>query len=323
MKKKVWRQKVTAYLALNDTTKAIEFTEKLLEKYKAATVTVEACQLVGQRCDEDAEKIAGGDDPTPDKITPEALKLWELAARYYANWIHSAIEAKQRIKIEDAIGIADRIYNLGLKINNIDDKKSFTSYDLDGFKKAGIFGDAARIYEPIADEKLGRLPTGVDSSKLLLKLAWCHDFAQNWEGARDAYENLIDGERLRNQGQQTLNEAVLKAKPWLFVAYEELGHVYLRLGTKGVAKATSMQEAYTIFANVVSKSVKDTEAWWRAKYYVGKILFEKGGQNDFESALMLIKDMHSNYPNWDEDKFKMRDRWIELEKQILDKAPKK
>lgn len=321
VKKKVWRQKVTAYLAMDETMKAVEVTEKLLERYKAAPVTVEACQLVGQKCDEEAEKLAG-ENPTPDKITPEAMKLWELAAKYYANWIHSGIEAKQKIKIEDALAVADRIYNLGLTINQIDTSKSFTSYDLDKFKNARIFVDAARIYDPIANDVLGR-PQGVDTSKLLLKLAWCHDFAQNWDGARDAYEALIESERLRNKGAQTLNDAVLKAKPWLFVAYEELGHVYLKLAAKGDNKANYMQEAYTIFANVVSKSEKDTEAWWRAKYLVIKILFEKGGQNDFEMALMGIKDMRANYPNWDEDKFKMRDRWIEMEKTIMDRAPKK
>jgi tetratricopeptide (TPR) repeat protein len=323
VRKKVWRQKVTAYLSQNDTMKAVEYTEKLIEKYKAAPVTVEACQLVGAKCDEDAEKIAG-ENPTPESITPEALKLWELAAKYYANWIHSGIEAKQKIKIEDALQVADRIYNLGLMINQIDDKKSFTSYDLEKFKKPGIFADAARIYDPIANEVLGR-PQGVDTSKLLLKLAWCHDFTQNWAGARDAYETLIESERLRNKGAQTLNDAVLKLenKKYLFAAYEELGHVYLKLAAKGENKANSLQEAYTIFANVVSKSEKDCEAWWRAKYLVIKILFEKGGQNDYEMALMGIVDMRKNYPNWDEDKFKMRDRWIEMEKAILDKAPKK
>ncbi|MEK7469720.1 MAG: tetratricopeptide repeat protein [Planctomycetota bacterium] len=321
VRKKVWRQKITAYLATNDTPKAVEYTEKLLEKFRAAAVTVEACQLVGAKCDEEAEKIAG-ENPTAETITADAMKLWELAAKYYANWIHSGIEAKQKIKIEDALQVADRIYNLGLLINQIDDKKSFTSYELDKLKKPGIFIDAARIYDPIANEQLGR-PQGVDTSKLLLKLAWCHDFAQNWVGARDSYEALIESERLRNKGAQTLNDAVLKAKKWLFVAYEELGHVYLKLAAKGDNKANSLQEAYTIFANVVSKSEKDTEAWWRAKYLVIKILFEKGGQNDYEMALMGIKDMRANYPNWDEDKFKMRDRWIDIEKAILDRAPKK
>ncbi|MCC6741994.1 MAG: tetratricopeptide repeat protein [Planctomycetia bacterium] len=321
VKKRVWRQKVTAYLAMDDTAKAVEVTEKMMEKYRASAVTVEACQLVGAKCDEEAEKLAG-ENPTPESITPEAMKLWELAAKYYANWIHSGIEAKQKIKVDDALAVADRIYNLGLLINKIDTAKSFTSVELDKLKNPRIFVDAARIYEPVANEQLGRLQ-GVDTSKLLLKLAWCHDFAQNWEGSRDAYEILIDSERLRKKGSQTLEDAVLKAKPWLFVAYEELGHVYIRLAAKGENKANYMQEAYTIFANVVSKSEKDTEAWWRAKYLVIKILFEKGGQNDFEMALMGVKDMRANYPNWDEDKFKMRDRWIEMEKAILDRAPKK
>ncbi|MBI2921237.1 MAG: tetratricopeptide repeat protein [Planctomycetes bacterium] len=320
VKKKVWRQKVTAFLALNQTDKAIAVTENLLANFKSAPVTVEACQLVGSKCDEEAEKIVG-ENPTPEKITDEALRLWGLAAKYYSNWIHSAIEARQKVQIDVALGVADRIYNLGLLINKIDDKKSFTGMDLDSLKNPKIFQDASKIYEPIANEELGR-PAGVDTSKLLLKLAWCKDFAQDWEGARDAYERLIQAERLRNADGKTINDSVLKAKPWLFVAYEELGHVYIRLGGLGVNKAGSLLEAYTIFANVVAKSEKDTEGWWRAKYLVIKILFERGQANDFEMAILGIKDMRSNYPRWDDDKFKMKSMWEDLEKAILERAPK-
>jgi tetratricopeptide (TPR) repeat protein len=321
VRKRVLSQKVKAYLTLKMTDKAIATVELMLTSYANATVTVDACQLVGQRCDEEAEALVGA-DPTPDKITDEALKYWELAAKYYANWIHSAVQAKQRIAPADAQAVADRIYNLGVIINALDDKKSFTSYDLNTLKNVRIFRDAAKIYEPISNEELGSLK-GIDSGKLMLKRAWCNCWAQEWEQARDAYELLIDSERLRNAGGKTLNDAVLKSKAWLFVAYEELGHVYIKLGEAGINKSQSLQEAYVIFANVVDKSTKDTEGWWRAKYLVIKILFDRGGQGDFEMAQMGIENMRQNYPKWEENKFGLSAMYDSLEASIKSKAPRK
>ncbi|NUN48930.1 MAG: tetratricopeptide repeat protein [Candidatus Brocadiae bacterium] len=317
VQKRVWRQKVTAFLESGNVAKAIEYTDRLMSSHKASRETIEACQMVGRRCDLEAEKIAG-ENPTVDQITPEALKFWELAARYYANWIISTVDGKQKLDVQQALGVADRIYGLGLIINQIDEKKSFTSYDLSKLKNARIFNDAGRIYEPIAMDR----HAGVDTSKLQLKMAWCFDFAQDWERARDSYEALLDAERVRNTGG-TLNDTVLQAKPWLFVAYTELGHVYMRLAEKNINKMGSLQEAYTIFSNVVSKSEKSTEGWWHAKYLVIKILFDKGGQNDFEYALLGMKDMRANYPRWDENKFGMTEMWDALEKEILSKEPKK
>ena len=74
---------------------------------------------------------------------------------------------------------------------------------------------------------------------------------------------------------------------------------------------------------MVSKSGKDREGWGRAKYLVIKILYGRGQVNDFEMPHLGIRDMRSNYPRWDDDKFKRKSMWEDLEKTILDRAPKK
>ena len=74
--------------------------------------------------------------------------------------------------------------------------------------------------------------------------------------------------------------------------------------------------AITVFSNVVSVSAPASEPWWIARFMIAQAHYRRGQGKDIITAKTMIKMLRDNYPSFDENKYGMKDRFEELEKQI-------
>ena len=303
-------QIVRSRISLADATGAAVKAEELLKRFPASKEAAQACRAAAAACDAAAERVAG---------TKESVDLWLAAGRLYAGGVRAGIESGDRPRPGEATDTGNRVVLLAFLVNQVDEQASFATADLASLPHPELFREGAEILQALTEERFGRVE-GV--GKLLARLGLCHAFAQEWEKSRDAYERMMQAERLRGPDGRSLNVAVVADKLWAFAAYEELGHVYVRLGLAGSRREGSWDPAYDIFANVLPNCAKDTAAWWRSKYGVLRVLLERGSAGDFELARAGLENLRSNNPDLDGGKFGMEPRIEELERRVREKAPR-
>jgi hypothetical protein len=61
----------------------------------------------------------------------------------------------------------------------------------------------------------------------------------------------------------------------------------------------------------------DSEPWWQAKYMVLQVLFDRGAEADVKLAKVGLENLERNNDGkFDNGKFGMKDKFLELKKQI-------
>ncbi|MBI2921156.1 MAG: hypothetical protein HYY18_08740 [Planctomycetes bacterium] len=306
--------KVRALLALGQHAGAAATADSMMEKFPDAPAALDACRFVASACDAAAEEIAGP-APVRGRIPAQAAQLWSEAARFYHLWASRAAESGD-ISAADMLRVSDRVFALGLLVNGLeeglpanDSKPSDPSF----------FAHAADLYGTLSEGRPGPAPNG---TRVHVPLAWSEAHGGDWEAARDALERLVQAERIAGPGGRDFNPSLVATKPWVFSAFEDLGHVYLHLAESGTLRDSSYDAAYAIFAGVVVNAPKDTAGWWRTKAGVLRVLFERGKPGDFEAASLGMSDLRSNYPDFDGGRFGMKAGLESLERRIREKEPK-
>ena len=56
--------------------------------------------------------------------------------------------------------------------------------------------------------------------------------------------------------------------------------------------------------------------WWQSKYMVLLVLFERGAEADLKLAKVGLDNLERSNPVFDNGKYGMKDKFLELKKQI-------
>ena len=180
------------------------------------------------------------------------------------------------------------------------------------------FTDAAFVHALLTEGKVGKLPDR-DKIVLLTRLARCYSFiaqdADGWNKAKDQYENIGKAYKLVAPNG-TLDSTVLQAHRELLGVYVEEGYVYAELGKKDAKLKFQFDNASTVFSNVLRVVQADSEPWWQAKFMVLQVLFDRGAESDVKLAKVGIENLERSNPTFDNNKYGMKDKFLELKKQI-------
>ncbi|HTF58250.1 MAG TPA: hypothetical protein VK661_13545, partial [Planctomycetota bacterium] len=313
---------VRAHLALDQVDPAVKTLELMFERFQDNAATAQSCKSVAIRLDQitlDMLNAKGPVKPDP-KVIEENLKR---ISKYYANWLRGAMAFNLNATTGDVKAVAETLYMIAKRLNDLPD--TVTSFlDLKGkhiiaWRK--YFDDAALVHKLLLSRQGGEKdpPPAVKKERLLLmtRLARCYSFvAENtddWVEAKKAYEEIVKAfEVLDAQGG--MNLAAFRTYPELLGVYLELGHVYAELGRKG--NRIQYDNAINVFFNTSANAPPTGEAWWISKFMLFEVFYRRGKDKDIMSAKLGIESLERNYPNFDENKFGMKDRFIELKRLI-------
>jgi tetratricopeptide (TPR) repeat protein len=308
---------IRAHLALNQVDPAVKTLELMFERFQYHPATAQSCKSVAIRLDQiTADMLAAKNGAKPDpKVIEENLKR---ISKYYAKWLEGATTFNLNTTIADVKAVAETLYMIAKRLNDLPD--TVTSFlDLKGKYIIGwkkYFEDAAFVHKLL----LGRQKEGqADAERLLLmtRLARCYSFlAENsdqWVEAKKAYEEIVKVfEGLKPSGE--MNLPAFQKHPMLLNAYLELGHVYAELGRKG--NRIQYDNAINVFFNISAVAETQSESWWISKFMLFEVFYLRGKEKDMTAAKLGIESLERNYPNFDENKYGMKDRFIELKRRI-------
>jgi tetratricopeptide (TPR) repeat protein len=311
---KIWATQIQAYIALKQLDEAIKILDMMFDKFPDVPAIARACKSVAIKLDEQVIEMT--------KAKADQAKINEhlrRISRYYAKWLNLAPALNMRITMADVLSVAETLYMIAKQINGLDE--NMTSFlDLKGrvLAEKQYFTDAAFVHALLTEGKVGKLPDR-DRIVLLTRLARCYSFiaqdADGWNKAKDQYENIGKAYKLL-ASNGTLDSTVLQAHRELLGVYVEEGYVYSELGKKDAKLKFQFDNASTVFSNVLRVVQTDSEPWWQSKFMVLQVLFDRGAEADVKLAKVGIENLERSNPNFDNGKFGMKDKFLELKKQI-------
>jgi hypothetical protein len=95
--------------------------------------------------------------------------------------------------------------------------------------------------------------------------------------------------------------------------YMEQGYMQRQLGKK-----FQFDNASTAFSNVLRIVQPQTEVWWICKYDVLATLYERGAEADFKLARVGLQNIERSFPEFDQGKYGLKDRFLRLKGKIED-----
>jgi len=313
---------IRAHLSLNQVDPAVKTLDLMFERFEDNAATAQSCKSVAIRLDQitaDMLNAKNGAKPDP-KVIEENLKR---ISKYYSKWLAGAMTFNLNATTGDVKSVAETLYMIAKRLNDLPD--TVTSFlDLKGkhiiaWRK--YFDDAAFVHKLL----VGRQTAGPEESApakkerllLMTRLARCYSFvAENtndWVEAKKAYEEIVKSfGALDSNG--AMNLQAFQALPDLLGDYLELGHVYAELGRKG--NRIQYDNAINVFFNISAVAPQQGEAWWTSKFMLFEVFFARGKDKDITAAKLGIESLERNYPNFDENKYGLKDRFIELKRRI-------
>jgi hypothetical protein len=310
---KIWATQIQAYLALKQTDEAIKVLELMFDKYPDVPAIARACKSVAIKLDEQVgEMMKAKADQA--KINENLRKI----SRYYAKWLNLAPALQMRITMADVLSVAETLYMIGKQLNGLDENQ-ISFLDLKGktISERQYFLDAAFVHALLTEGKVGKLPDR-DRIVLMTRLARCYSFiatdAEGWSKAKDNYENIMKTYKVVTP-QGVLDGGVLGQHRELLGVYVELGYVYVELG-KASKQKFQLDNASTVFSNVLRVVQTDSEPWWQSKLMVLQVLYERGAEADLKLAKVGLENLERSNPTFDNGKFGMKDKFLALKAQI-------
>src|SRR5579862_1544514 len=311
---KIWATQIQAYLGLKQLDEAIKVLDMMFDKFPDVAAIARACKSVAIKLDEQTIEMT--------KAKADQAKINEnlrRISRYYAKWLNLAPALNMRITMQDVLSVAETLYMIAKKINGLDEN-SISFLDLKGkaIAEPQYFRDAAFVHALLTEGKVGKLPDR-DKIVLMTRLARCYSFiaqdAEGWNKAKDQYENIVKAYHLLTS-QGTLDASVLQAHPELLGVYVEEGYVFHELGKKEARLRFELDNASTVFSNVLRVVQQFSEPWWQSKYMVLKVLFDRGAEADVKLAQVGLDNLERSDPKFDDNKYGMKEKFLELKKQI-------
>lgn len=311
---KIWGTEIQAYLVLKQLDDAVKVLDLMFEKFPDSPAIARACKSVAIKLDEVTNDMI--------KAKADQAKINEnlrRISRYYAKWLNLAPALGMRITMADVLSVAETLYMIAKQINNLDENHiSFLDLKGRALTERQYFLDAAFVHTLLTEGKVGKLPDR-DKIVLLTRLARCYSFiaqdAEGWSKAKDHYENIIKTYKVVTP-QGVLDSTVLQQHRELLGVYVEEGYVYSELGKKDARQKFQFDNASTVFSNVLRVVQTDSEPWWQSKYMVLQVLFDRGAETDLKLAKVGLENLERTNPLFDNNKFGMKDKFLELKKQI-------
>jgi hypothetical protein len=241
-------------------------------------------------------------------------------SRYYAKWLNLAPALNMRITMADVLSVAETLYMIAKQINGLDENMtSFLVLQGRVLTEKQYFTDAAFVHALLTEGKVGKLPDR-DRIVLMTRLARCYSFiatdSEGWNRAKDMYENIMKTYKAVTPSG-VLDSTVLGAHRELLGVYVEEGYVYHQLGKTDAKLKFQFDNASTVFSNVLRVVQADSEPWWQSKYMVLQVLFDRGAEADLKLAKVGLENLERNGDGkFDNGKYGMRDKFLELKKQI-------
>jgi hypothetical protein len=120
-------------------------------------------------------------------------------------------------------------------------------------------------------------------------------------------KGLIDGRVLGDSGSGAAG---------LLEVYLEQGFVFYELAKSG--DKAQAESAWLVCGNILRVTERNTEHWWYAEYLVGLVLLlrSKESEHDLRLARVWVQHLELSHPNFDADRFGMRDRFLTLKDAI-------
>src|SRR6185295_12700706 len=136
-----------------------------------------------------------------------------------------------------------------------------------------------------------------------------------WNKAKDQYENISKAYKLVT-ASGVLDGTVLAAHRELLGVYVEQGYVFAELGKKDAKLKFQFDNASTVFSNVLRVVQPNSEPWWQSKLMVLQVLYDRGAEADVKLAMVGLENLERTNPTFDDNKFGMKDKFLELKKQL-------
>jgi len=313
---RIWALEIRARLGLKQVDEAVKVLDGMIDRFPQSASVPAASRSVAISLDRLAEeRIRKKDDPAAVR---EDLRR---AGRYYLKWLREGPSRGAKLSPADLRYLAEALYTLARRLNGLDDSlTSFLDVPAGAVKERQYFQDAASVQSLLLEGKGGKL---ADKERLtvLTRRARCASFTasepEDWQKARALYHEIVTSFKLfgASRSISKLDLQALQANPGLLPVYLELGEVYHELGRRG--QGFQVQNARTVFNNVIAASAGGSEPWWIAKYLQVKSLFETGKGDDVRMARTILDNLEKNYPDYDADQFRIKGRLLELKGKVL------
>ena len=98
--------------------------------------------------------------------------------------------------------------------------------------------------------------------------------------------------------------------------YMEQGYMQRELARSG--QKFQYDNASTVFSNLLRVVTPQTELWWIGKYEVLATLVDRRGETDARLARVGLENVERQYPEFDQNTYGQKDRFLKLKEKILE-----
>jgi hypothetical protein len=313
---RVWELQIRCHLETS-LGAAADVLDRLIERFPEAPEAARMSRMVALRLDEATQELvkAKGD-------SAQIEKNLRRVSRYYGTWVGLGPMHGLKITLADVLSVAESLYSSARFLNHLGAEVSSVG-DLRGQKLAepALFKNAAYAI----GLALGTPKPARDRIELGARRARCLGFAARdaagWKEAELAYLELLKPFKLVTAAG-TLDGAVSTEHQELLGIYIELGNVQMELGKAAPAARSSFDDALTVYSNVLRVIEIGSQRWWYSKYMILALLVERGEGGDLKLAEIGLENLERSIPDFDQGRFGMKDRFLELKKK-LDEAMRK
>jgi tetratricopeptide (TPR) repeat protein len=309
---KILGQQVTCYLALKRLDDAIRTLDVMIDRFPYGRPIAQAAKSVAIRLDEITTELMKAKKPEDEPKIRENLKR---IGSYYAKWLKEGPSNGMNVTTAEVVSVAEIMWMIAKQMNGLE--PSVASFlDLKGraIKEPRYFNDAAFIHALITESRGAKADkVGLDG---MMRESRCYGFLGDWDKAKTAYDRLIKTFQVVGDNDR-MNIDVLQKQPVLLSAYLESGFVYLELAMKDkVGNKFQFDNALAVFNNIVRSTSNGSEPWWLGRFGTIKTFFERGTSDDIRMAKIAMDNLERNGPDFDEGKYGMKDKFVELKGQI-------
>jgi hypothetical protein len=131
--------------------------------------------------------------------------------------------------------------------------------------------------------------------------------------APGVYDSLIKSRKLID-GKGMLDPIAAVEQPDSLQLYVEQGFVLRELGRDG--RWLQLDGATTVFSNAIRVARPGTELWWVCKYEVLATLVDRGTESDIKLSKVGLENLERSNPEFDANKYGMKNRFLRLKRTI-------
>ena len=131
--------------------------------------------------------------------------------------------------------------------------------------------------------------------------------------APGVYESLLKPRKLID-GRGMLDPIAAVEQPDSLQLYVEQGFVLRELGRDG--RRFQLDGATTVFSNAVRVATPQSELWWVCKYEILAMLVDRGSEDDLRLSRVGLTYLERGFPDFDANKYWMKNRFFRLKRTI-------